>query len=263
MSNTVPTWVANRILAFFNSARSVEDIVNGNIKDDPSDGPGRVMGRSLAAKILRTKSQLPRRRFTEFSQLDDIHGVGPGTIQDLVYSFGTNAAEAFQQSMYDNSVIYRENWPLEFFRFTIEDQQQFNELVNDQTMFRTYVCDRITDLCNEREVSDADCQKMLSEIEGAYIDTYHNTTPAPAYALALWFYEFDADNWFSWERIQEQTEQYISYHMGGYPWDMELRFFRGVQQRGIIPIGITPTDLPVMVNWPEQTVTIWFSTLYD
>ena len=262
-NSTIAPWIANRILGFFNAARSVDDVLDGTIQDDPSDGPGRTMGRTLAARILRTKSQLPRRRFTEFSQLDDVPGVGPGTIQDLVYSFGTTAAAAFQTTMYDENVIYRENWPLEFFRFTIEDREQFNEIMRDEELFGTYVCDRVRELCAEREVSEEDAAAMLAEIERAYIDTYNNSTPAPAYAMALWFYEFDADNWFSWERIQEQTERYINHHMESADWEMELRMFRGVQQRGIIPIAITPTDLPVMVNWPEQAVTVWFSTLYD
>ncbi|MEL6968946.1 MAG: hypothetical protein AAFZ63_07710 [Bacteroidota bacterium] len=262
-NSTIEPWIADRILGFFNTARTVDDVLDGTIQDDPSDGPGRTMGRTLAARILRNKTQLPRRRFTDFQQLDDISGVGPGTIQDLVYSFGTTAAESFQNKMYDDNVIYRENWPLEFFRFKIEDQGQFNEIVGDEVLFRTYVCDRVAELCEAREVAEADSTAMLGEIEKAYIDTYNNSTPAPAYAMALWFYEFDADNWFSWERIQEQTEHYINHHMASTNWEMELRMFRGVQQRGIIPIAITPTDLPVMVNWPEQVVTIWFSTLYD
>ena len=264
MSNTeIHPWVANRILAFFNRAHTVDDIVNGTIQDDPSDGPGRAMGRKLAAKILRAKSLLPRRRFTEFEQLDRVPGVGPGMIQDLVYSCGISAAQAFQNAMYDENVIYRENWPLEFFRFTFDAADQFQELVQDEELFRVYVCDRLEQLCSEREVAEDTCRPMLEALATAYIDTYSNSTPAPAYALALWFYEFDADNWFSWERIQEQTERYINFHMDSNNWEMELRFFRGVQQAGIIPVGITPTDLPVMVNMPERAITIWFSTLYD
>ena len=40
MSNTeIQPWIANRILAFFNRAHTVDDVVNGTIQDDPSDGP--------------------------------------------------------------------------------------------------------------------------------------------------------------------------------------------------------------------------------
>ncbi|PTM12704.1 MAG: hypothetical protein DA408_09390, partial [Bacteroidetes bacterium] len=261
MSNTtILPWVANRILAFFNAAGSVAEILDGTIQDDPTDGAGRTLGPTLAARILRERSQLPRLRFTEFSQLDAIAGIGEGALRDLVFSFGTPAAEAFQQSMYHNRVIYRENWPLEYFRTTIAEQQEFNDLVSDEAHFRRWVADRVSTLATERALAAPQREDMVAQLHTNYIDTYHNSTQAAALALALWFYEFDADNWFSWARILQETDAYLNHHQGGFPWYMELRFFRGFRNRGIIPPGITPPDLPVMVNWPEQSITLWFST---
>ena len=43
-SETIPVWIKNRILAFFNSVNSVEDIIGGVIKDDPTDGAGNTIG---------------------------------------------------------------------------------------------------------------------------------------------------------------------------------------------------------------------------
>ena len=258
-----PQWVLNRIMGFFNQARSVEDLLDGTIKDDPADGSGNTMGPTLAARILRERSALPRRRFTEFSQLDSIQGVGNGTLDDLFYTFNVTAAQAFQKSMYDSNTIYRDNWPLEYFRTTFDDPSTFNDLVNNEALFRTWVADKIAAICAEKGVSESDCEHMITQINTAYIDSYHNTTQAPGYALALWFYKFDADNWFSWLGIQTQCVQYFNHHMGGFPWAMELRFFKGFRQKGIMPAGINPPDLPVVVNWPEQAITIWVSTLYD
>lgn len=258
----VQDWIANRILTFFNQAQDVSDILDGTIMDDPTDGPGRTIGPRLAARILRERNKLQRRRFTDFEQLDSIRGVGEGTIKDLVYTFGVPAAEAFRRSMYDG-VIFEENWPLEYFRAQFEDIEVFNKLVNDEKTFRKWVAEQIGKISDEREVKKEDRDAMQEMIRTAYIDTYHNTIPAPGYALALWFYEFDADNWFSWEQIQEETLEYFDYHMDSHPWDMELRFFRGFLQRGIIRPGITPPDLPVIVNWPERVITIWVSALYD
>ena len=263
-SNNIPHWVQSRILAFFNNARSVDDILDGTIQDDPSDGPGNTMGRTLAARILRVRNEIrPFRRFMEFSQLDDIKGVGEGTLKDLVYSFGTSAAAAFRNRMYDDSVIYEANWPLEYFRYEFDDSEAFNELAHDKEAFRSWVAERIAEISTEREVDVEKRDLMVADINNAYIDTYHNTIPAPGYALALWFYEFDADNWFSWERIQEACIFYFDYYSGSHPWDMELRFFKGFTNRGIIQPGISAEDLPVVVNWPEQAITIWFSELYD
>lgn len=259
----LPQWVAHRILTFFNEAQSIDDILDGTIVDDPSDGAGRAMGPSLAARILREKAHLPRRRFSSFDELDSIRGVGEGTIRDLGYSLGVTAAEQFQQSMYDYGIIYRENWTLEYVRAEFDDTETFEALVNDEKKFRHWVFEQIKALSSQRRVSESGQQAMLTQIKSAYIDSYHNGTPAPAYALALWFYEFDADNWFSWEQVQAVCESYINHHMGGPNWGMELRFFRGFEQKDIIRPGITPPDLPVMVNWAEQNVSLWFSALYD
>lgn len=259
----IPIWIQNRIVGFFNWARNVDMILDGTIKDDPSDGPGNTMGRTLAARILRERNNMPRRRFNDLEEIDRITGVGPGTLKDLVYSFGVSAAEAFQKSMYDSGTIYRENWPLEFFRFTFEDQNAFNEIAQDQEKLRSFIVEKFTAVCREREVDTKAADTMIRDIQSAYIDPYSNSTPAAAYALALWFYEFDADNWFSWERIQEQAIGYFDHNSNTYPWFMELYFFKGFRNRGIISPGICPEDLPVVVNYAEQAVTFWISALYD
>ena len=44
---------------------------------------------------------------------------------------------------------------------------------------------------------------------------------------------------------------------------MDLHFFKGFRNRGIISPGISPADLPVVINWAEQTITFWVSALYD
>lgn len=261
---TPSEWVTNRILAFFNRARNIDDLLDGTIKDDPADGPGYTLGRKLAGRILRTRNALrPIPRFRKFEEFDSIPGVGPGTIDDLVYTFGTPAAEAFRTRMYTDAVIYEANWPLEYFRYPIANKTQFQELAANEEAFHNWVAEKVGELCGEREVSEENCSLMQADLGNAYVDTYHNTTPAPAYALALWFYEFDADNWFSWERIQEACHTYFDHHGGLYPWEMQLRFFKGFTNRGIIQPGITPDDLPVVVNWPEQCITLWFSALYD
>ena len=205
----IPLWTQNRIIGFFNWARNVGMILDGTIRDDPSDGPGTTMGRILAARILRERNKLPTRRFTDLEQIDKIRGVGPGTIKDLVYSFGVSADEAFQTSMYESRTIYQENWPLEYFRFPFEDQKDFSALAQDNEKMRTFIIEKVEEVCQERSVAEEKCQEMLDELQAAYIDSYSNSTPIAGYALALWFYDFDADNWFSWEQIQQQTIGYF------------------------------------------------------
>lgn len=258
----VPGWVQGRILSFFNYAEGVDEVM-ATVKDDPSDGPGRTIGATLAARILRERQKYGFRGFTAFEQLDQIKGVGEGTIKDLVYTFSDTAAEAFRSKMYDDMVIYRENWPLEYFRYEIEDKEEFEKMAFDDALFRSFVEEKIVALSEERGIDQAHCTKMVENIKTTYIDRYNNSISAPIYALALWFYEFDADNWFSWERIQEATAVYFDHHAGSDLGEMELRFFKGFRDEGIIRPGITPDDLPVVINWAEQCVTLWFSALYD
>ena len=259
----IPLWIQNRIVGFFNWARNVNMLLDGSIVDDPSDGPGTTMGPTLAARILRERNLLPNRRFTDLQQIDQIKGVGPGTIQDLVYSFGISADEAFKASMYESGTIHVENWPLEYFRFTVEDQQTFQNLAQDNAQLRAFILDKVAGVCAARDVSAGNTQAMLDTLANAYIDDFSNSTQAAGYALALWFYRFDADNWFSWEQIQIQTLAYFSHNSNTYPWMMDLHFFKGFENKGIISPGICPKDLPVVVNWAEQSLNFWISALYD
>ncbi|MEM7572766.1 MAG: hypothetical protein AAF433_07690, partial [Bacteroidota bacterium] len=126
-----------------------------------------------------------------------------------------------------------------------------------------FIVDKVALVAREREVTEAARAAMLQELENAYIDDYHNSSPNATYALALWFYEFDADNWFSWEGIQEQTAVYFDHNSTTYPWFMELYFFKGFTNRGIVNPGICPEDLPVVVNHAEQSISFWVSALYD
>jgi len=259
----IPIWIQNRIVGFFNWARNIDMVLDGTIKDDPSDGPGNTLGKTVAARILREKTKLPKRRFTDLEQIDNIKGVGPGLIKDLVFSLGISADEAFQNSMYNSGTIYRENWPLEYFRLTIDDKEEFEQIANSQDLLRKIILRRVEIAAVENGVGREKVEEMQDALRTAFIDSYHNSTPAAGYALALWFYEFDADNWFSWEGIQEQTLGYFNHNGDVYPWFMELHFFKGFRNRGIIPSGISPEGLPVVVNHAEQSITFWISELYD
>lgn len=257
----IPFWIQNRIVGFFNQARNVDMILDGSIQDH--DGTGKTMGRTLAARVLRERNALQRRRFTDFEEIDHIRGIGTGTIKDLVFSFGKSADEVFKKSMYDSGTIYQDNWPLEYFRFEIEDKNSFLSIVQNNDNLRQFIIEKVGEVSAERNVNPSKSDAMIADISNAYMDDYSNSSPTAAYALALWFYKFDADNWFSWERIQEQTIQYFDYNSNTYPWFMNLHLFKGFTNRGIISPGLSSKDLPVIVNWAEQTITFWVSALYD
>ncbi|MFK7797737.1 MAG: hypothetical protein AB8E82_09795 [Aureispira sp.] len=258
----IPLWIQNKIVGFFNYAQSVDMILDGSIQDDPVDGHGNTMGTTLAARILAVKNNLPSRRFEDLEEIDAIQGVGVGTIQDLVYSFGQIADAAFKKALYESGTL-QENWPIAYFRYTIQDSTLFEQTVNDPNSLRIFVLNKVLAEGQANAVPEVEQEQMLEEVAMAYIDTYSNSTPAAAYALALWFYQFDADNWFSWEQIQAQTIAYFEHNMQTHPWMMDLHLLKGFVNRGILKPGVSAKDLPVVVNWAEQSISFWVSALYD
>ena len=191
-----------------------------------------------------------------------VDGMGEDKLEDIIHSLAVPAAKAFQESMYDNSVIFRENWPLEFFHLQFEDAEEFDAIFQDQAKYRLEVGKLIEHACKEKEVSEEDCKAMLDGINTAYIDQYNNTAAEnPAYAFAQFFYRIDLGNFFFFESGIPETLKYFSYHPG-HPWEMELRLFKGVHSR-LIKGGITPSDIATVINYPEQVITLWTTALFD
>jgi len=267
MSNTtflnIPIWIQRRIVGFFNSVQNVDMILDGTIQDDPTDGDGKSIGRIVAARILRERNKLPDRKFTTLEQIDNVPGVGTDTIRDFVYSLGKSADETFRNEMYASRTIYMENWALEYFRYPVETEEAFLRLEQNPAELRQFIIEKLTQLAQDKAVPVDLANAMISDLAQAYIDFYSNSTQIAGYALAVWFYDFDADNWFSWESIQKQTLRYFSYHANEEQWQMDLYLFRGFTNRGIINPGISANALPVVMNKSELTVTFWLSELYD
>ncbi|MCB9356862.1 MAG: helix-hairpin-helix domain-containing protein [Lewinellaceae bacterium] len=253
-------WVKNRILEFFNRVKVPADII-GRVEDDPSDGPGRSIGPVLARRIIEYRNRLPVRRFKTFDELDAVPGVGPNTLSDLEYSFDVPAADFFENSLFSNHVL-PESWTLLHYEWEANNLSEFRKAVDDEGTFRDIVRSLATRACMETagmspEDSGAATEPLLTQ----YIDAYHNSTEEGALAFALWFYRFDADNWFSFERMFQQTSALFGYHAVPL-WEMEMRFFKGFKHR-IFTKLIAPPDLPVLVNYPEHKVTLWVSGLAD
>lgn len=258
---TIQPWIKNRIIEFFNRAKSVSEIVD-TVKDWPADGKGTAIGHIVAKRILLTRSRLPWRRFRELEEIMEIKGVGQDKLEDMVFTFGKSAAQTFVDNMYDNNVISRENWPLIFHSQRIEPYEEFEETVRNEAVFRSVVQDQLKTFCAAQDVSEVDCQTMIDGVADAYIDPFNNTDPVnPAYAFAQWFYRIDLGNFFFFETGVPQTQSYFD-HFSGSPWEMELRLFKGVRST-IISGGLVPPDLATVVNFPEQIITIWSTSLFD
>jgi hypothetical protein len=260
MKKEIAPWVANRIVHFFNTVQKPAEIVEG-IMDDPGDQENTAFRQSLARRILKVRESLPLQRFTDLAQIDAIQGVGPDKMEDLAYTFGVGASEAFENALFENGLLM-ENWTLLRYEWEAEDEAAYRAIIDNPEAFRETVHNLAMRAAMETAGhSETEAKSLTNSLRTDYIDAYHNSTEEAAYAFALWFYRFDADNWFSHKAMFEQTNALFNYHSDPFT-NMELRLFKGFDNNILLSL-ITNLDLPVTVNDAERIITIWVVGLAD
>lgn len=70
--------------------------------------------------------------------------------------------------------------------------------------------------------------------------------------------------------MNEQTMAYFEYYRPkysfqkrNYGWPMDFVSFKGIPSTILKPAGIAAPDMSVVVNYPENNITIWMTTLFD
>lgn len=252
-------WVSRRILQFFNSARTSQDITQFDFEVFAGEKAEYGIGETVAERIIERKQSLPYRRYQHIDELDNLKGLGEEKIKDLIQIFQTPAAEAFKRRLYHQQVLL-DNWDLHYDSTYFHDKEHFDTIVQDPQRFTSLVASRVKQICiqtgKEELVGDL-AAKLLTQ---SYLESLPNGDLG-SYALALWFYHFDQDNWFSYERMQAQTERYLNNY--SYQDRMELRLYKGFPNRDVLSQSVTTVDLPVVVNYGEQKITLWRATLND
>ncbi len=256
----IAPWVAARIVHFFNKVQKPVEIVQG-VLDDPNDRENESFRMSLARRILSVRAGLPINRFNSLAQIDAITGVGPDKMDDLAFTFGVPASLSFEKSLFETSILL-ENWTVLRYEWASETEEDYQRIVNDPALFRQTVRQLAVRAAMESAgLSEEEALSKTASLETAYIDTYTNSTSEAAYAFALWFYRFDADNWFSFDRIKNQAQSFFDYHSEPYS-SLELRLFKGFDNRTFLSL-VVGDDLPVTVNDAERVITIWVVGLAD
>jgi hypothetical protein len=251
---------ANRIIRFFNNVQSAFEIIKG-VKDDPGDNETAIFTTTVAKRILVVRNNLPSARFDTLAQIDAIPGVGPDKIEDLIYTFGRPASEAFESNLFDKN-LFADNWTLIRYEYTAETDEAYRTLVDDPTAFRNTVHQLAIRAAMETQGYDLEeAERVTGSILTDYIDTYTNNTPEAALAFALWFYRVDADNWFSFNRMLAETTLFFDYHSDPYS-PIELRLFKGFSNKVFLGL-VTPKDLAITVNDAERVITLWVVGLAD
>lgn len=264
--NAAPSWILQRILNFFNKAESAEEI-RSTVKDDPhfstgsgEEGADLSIGLTVAQRILDHKATLPGRRFNSITQLNGVQGLGEDKFRDLIYTFNQTAADAFVKSMY-NGVIFESNFKLEHRHIHFFDQAGFDAVVGCDSSFKHHVGEILESWVEERGENRKFALAAKNYVKSLYMEQT-DSADAASYYFAYWFYRFDADNWFSFDRVRQETAKYLEYNSRTED-RLELRFFKGFEPGGIISDGICPSDLPVVVNHGEMKITVWTGNLYD
>lgn len=258
--NIPQPWIANRILAFFNRVEKPLDLVMG-IQDYQTGEEGRAFHLRIARRILQERAMLPLKRFSSVEQIDNVPGVGPERMRDLFFTFGTPASEVFERSLFDDGVLL-ENWTVLRYEWAAETDEAFREIVEDTGAFRKVVRDlAVRAVMETAGLEEPEALSSTEDLLSAYIDTYTNSTDEASLALSLWFYRFDADNWFSYYQILEQCDAFFTYHNEPFG-AIELRLFKGFDN-GVFVQLVTAPDLLVTVNYVERVVTLWVVGLAD
>lgn len=143
--------------------------------------------------------------------------------------------ENFVMSM--RKTVLPDCFELKKISFCFEDREEFMSIMDDTQRFLSYV----------QRVSGFFC-------EGCYSDVFYSGFLG-SYAFALWFMEFDQDNWFSFNDVLAETQKCLNSY-SSVAHRRELRLIKG----SFPPMNL---DLPVVVDYENQSVTVWTGELRD
>ncbi|NJL75620.1 MAG: hypothetical protein HC892_11915 [Saprospiraceae bacterium] len=256
----VPNQVAERILTFLNQAQDAKTITNYELQNNPnSSEQGYAIGETVAIRILEKRNTLlPFQQFRQLAELEDISGLGKDKMMDLIYTFSIPADEVFRSTMYRD--VIGENWELNFNRTAFEQSSQFLEIATHPALLLETISQQVNQISIKKFDNSALANFASYPLRQAYIETFSDEYAAVAFAF--WLYRVDADNWFSLPRVLTYTRNYFNPNS---TWDnrLELQLFKGYPNNGLLTQSVTNIDLPVVINYAEQSITVWTVQLND
>ncbi len=209
--------------------------------------------------LMSRRNELPDHVFRDMKQVEELTDFSPQELQNMRDVLDVSAAEFFQEQMAEE--VLPGNWQLDSFSATFPNSEAFDETVETRCRFVDFVAKQVVQFGTERFGNSTAAELAGELLKRSYVEHFKDPHYG-AYAFAFWFYQFDADNWFAFDQVREVTEQYLNF----YPnWEerLELYLFKGFDNAGVLANAVTHADLPVVVNYGEQAVTIWTSQLND
>jgi len=220
---------------------------------------GNWIGETVASRIIGVRNAIPGRRLKSLSQLDAVQGFGQDKFDELAAMFEVDASEAFRLAMYDNVIL--NNWELKHETQLIDGEEEFRETAGHDCFLRDYVADQLREICFKRFGNAQAASLAPRTLKGHHVERFDDAHLA-SYAFASWLYRVDMDNWFSFDTVRFKAELYL----GNYPDHddrLELCLFKGFNSVGILNQPLSAVDLPVVINYAEQRISIWSVQLND
>ena len=257
----IDPFTAKRIIAYLNQLRSAEELTE-EIEDSPdsgSAGSGYAIGPDVASRILSLRNRQRARRFSSLDQLEEVEGFGQDKLNDLVFSLSSSAEEQFVKSLFNGILL--DNWTVRFYDEQFEDRDAFLHIAKNESALVEWLVRRLFTATLEKNDNRITANLAGELIRNRFMET-HEESYIASYAWALWFYQIDPGNWFSFDRIRLVIDTFLSSYYG-ISENIELRLFKGYDDRGALTSGITSSDLPVTVNHAEQRIAFWTAELFD
>ncbi len=172
----------------------------------------------------------------------------------------SQSAMGFQTSMTDPNQggILLSNFSLKHWSYKFQDEDAFMKLIRNRVDLRAFVADRVLEIGLSNPDNDkGKCYSGKHFLDESWVEEEYSGFIA-AYQYAITFMKLDEDNWYSFVMVHERTGDYLR---KGYK---EFRLYKGFRHSGILATnGIDFTDLPVVIDLDEKTITLWSGELFD
>ena len=249
------------VLDFLNRAQVPEDLTDiGQYRPDldAADLASYSIGPEGAQNLLDARGALPAGQFKNLDEVLAVEAIGEDKILDIVDFLWFPTEELFRQELFRE--VLGENWAVDYWRYTM-DQEEFDRLEQTPSLLHDFVSRKMNDIARQR--SD---NYVIGSLAQALLDTTFPDRVDSLTALtqfASWWFRFDEDNWFSFDRISEVIEPFLNYYNRKRATYIDPVFYRGFQNGGTVADGISPNDLVVTLNPAELAITIWGISLFD
>jgi hypothetical protein len=258
MHRECPAWVEERVLRFMNQAGTWQKLID-NMRELGSDPGARshdhLIGQKVAARILETRNLLPGMAFSTLGQLRDIRGLGEDKYRAILKAFSRPSASVLTDALAQAKLPGQSRAHLYPLTTYPSDEASYQELITTPYALKEWVTTHLLAYAGRRGHGALVCKMLDQSIQQAFVEGSDNSDSGAALALALWLYQFQADDCFPFPAALEACTRYIGPAAGEGPF-MRLWLIKPLDQ-GLLFAGGGPAAWPVAGHDGERSVTVW------